>query len=85
MKLTKNDSISIGLAALLFGGVFWFQTNKADTKDVEKIEEKQDEYDDYITEQRQINTRQEVEFKYMRENFNELKGLLKQMDKKLEP
>ena len=57
--------------------VFNLLGSKADVKDVEKVEVKQEKITEYMLEQRDMSTKQTVEIEYM-------KKLLEKIDKRME-
>ena len=70
-------AVPIGTALAVVVFVFNLFNTKADIKEVEKLEKKQEKHDEYIMEQREWAAEQKVETEYM-------KRLLQKIDKKLE-
>jgi len=76
----KDYKAFITIVIFIIGGVLGYGKLLAQvdqtSKDIVKIVEEQEEVDDYILEQREINTAQQINFKYMKE-------MLEKIDKRI--
>jgi len=77
----KNLTIPIGLVAFIVASLVGFGVLKGDVENtkekVEKVETKQDKMEEYVAEQKAINTEQRVNLEY-------IKQMLDKIDKKVE-